>query len=401
MSDSELSSSNVEDQDDLDLQGLILNKKYVIIEEIGKGVCSTVWFSYNITDDRFYALKLHNSNDYEDDVEDIEIVKKIRKIKSPYLLKLVDYFDYRSDFGKHMCTVFELKACSIDDVINVKDDVYSHGIPFDSAVRITYQLTKAVYALEHKCKMIHTDIKPENILICGISNDIKQLVKKFRNNDLAKKIKKKIARKKKITEYLVEKMIENVYDDNDSEYYGPVIDPKYIKKCDIVLGDFGTTIHLEEIDNSEIQTRHYRAPEVILGCDYDSKCDIWSIGCTFYEILTGDILFDPNKSKGINTDRQHIYDIQRLIGKIPSNVLERSRKKQVFFRKNGLMKRRTKIEYTPLKKFLEHKLKHKLSNSSQLNLTIDFLAKILVWDPLKRMSAKECRDHPIFNLFKK
>jgi serine/threonine protein kinase len=298
-----------------------------------------------------------------------------------------------------MCTVFELKACSLDDVINVKDDVYSNGLPFESAIRIIYQLSMAVYTLEHKCHMIHTDIKPENILISGISNDLKRLIYKFRINNLGKKIKKRIA-KKKITEYIVEKIIEDVYNKNDTEYDGPVIDKKYIKKCNVVLGDFGTTIYLEENDGSEIQTRHYRAPEVILGCEYDAKCDVWSIGCTFYEILIGDVLFNPNKSKGLNTDRQHIYDIQKLLGKVPDDMLDKSKKKYVFFRKNGLMKRRTNIEFTPIKSFLKDKLKHKLS-SSQLNLVIDFLVKVLVWNPSKRMSVKECCDHPIFQLFKK
>jgi len=87
------------------------------------------------------------------------------------------------------------------------------------------------------------------------------------------------------------------------------------------------------------------------------KVDIWSVGCVYYELLTGDVLFDPRKSRGISTDRQHIYDIQSLLGKIPDEILSIASRRSVFFRKNGLMKGRRRISYTPLNNVLLNKLK--------------------------------------------
>jgi serine/threonine protein kinase len=41
-----------------------------------------------------------------------------------------------------------------------------------------------------------------------------------------------------------------------------------------------------------VVTLWYRAPELLLGCNnYDSKIDIWSVGCFMAELLTGKILF--------------------------------------------------------------------------------------------------------------
>ena len=41
-------------------------------------------------------------------------------------------------------------------------------------------------------------------------------------------------------------------------------------------------------------SRPYRAPEVVIEAKYDIKIDMWSIGCIFYEFVTGKVLFDCN-----------------------------------------------------------------------------------------------------------
>ena len=46
-----------------------------------------------------------------------------------------------------------------------------------------------------------------------------------------------------------------------------------------------------------MQTRQYRAPEVILGYNYDETIDIWSLACIIFELLTGDVLFEPKSGK--------------------------------------------------------------------------------------------------------
>lgn len=64
-------------------------------------------------------------------------------------------------------------------------------------------------------------------------------------------------------------------------------DHKKIKLC-----DFGTAFGVEECSLVDyLVSRYYRAPEVIIGYPYDTQLDVWSTACTLYEFYTGKFLF--------------------------------------------------------------------------------------------------------------
>ena len=63
---------------------------------------------------------------------------------------------------------------------------------------------------------------------------------------------------------------------------------------EIRLIDFGSATFEEEYHSSVVSTRHYRAPEIILGLGWSYPCDIWSIGCILVEFFTGDALFQTH-----------------------------------------------------------------------------------------------------------
>jgi serine/threonine-protein kinase SRPK3 len=65
----------------------------------------------------------------------------------------------------------------------------------------------------------------------------------------------------------------------------------------VKIADLGNACWVDHHYTDDIQTRQYRAPEVILGASYDSSADIWSAGCTVFELLTGDFLFEPRTGK--------------------------------------------------------------------------------------------------------
>jgi serine/threonine protein kinase len=62
---------------------------------------------------------------------------------------------------------------------------------------------------------------------------------------------------------------------------------------DICLIDFGLAFSLEDgKPNHKITTSWYRAPEIILENDtYSTDVDMWSLGCSLYELYTGEALF--------------------------------------------------------------------------------------------------------------
>ncbi len=66
---------------------------------------------------------------------------------------------------------------------------------------------------------------------------------------------------------------------------------KSYSRCEIKVIDFGSSCYTTDHLSSYIQSRSYRAPEVILGCAYGPKIDLWSLGCIMAELLTGRVLF--------------------------------------------------------------------------------------------------------------
>jgi serine/threonine protein kinase len=62
---------------------------------------------------------------------------------------------------------------------------------------------------------------------------------------------------------------------------------------DAKIVDLGNSCWIDKHFSEEIQTRQYRAPEVIINSGYDTSADIWSVACMTFELLQGDLLFDP------------------------------------------------------------------------------------------------------------
>ena len=59
----------------------------------------------------------------------------------------------------------------------------------------------------------------------------------------------------------------------------------------IKIIDYGSATYIDDTNYWYIQTRPYRAPEVVLGCPFDYSVDMWSLGCVLYELMTGETLF--------------------------------------------------------------------------------------------------------------
>jgi serine/threonine-protein kinase SRPK3 len=254
--------------------------------------------------------------------------------------------------------------------------------------------------INKKCKILHTDIKPENILVVGCNKKVDCIIQTLQKNKdycylLKKKGKCKTDRVKKLICEMPLKTIEKKYHklNKNNEY----ISSKYIDDVSTKLSDFGNCRKIDYSD-LDIQTRYYRAPEIILGYKYNENCDMWSVGCLIYELLTGELLFDPDKKRRFSRDRFHIYDMICKLGKIPNYLTKKCLKYSDFFKKNGLLKGVEEINYTPLYKLLIEKFKNRHDiNQEQMFLTIDFIYKLLDYDPFKRPSPHSALKHKWFS----
>ncbi len=87
---------------------------------------------------------------------------------------------------------------------------------------------------------------------------------------------------------------------------------KYLENPIIRLTDFGL-MEKSGTKNHTIQTRYYRAPEIVLGLDYDNTCDIWSLGSSLYELVIGKIMIDIEKDDDIEKFDRDLINIRLLI----------------------------------------------------------------------------------------
>jgi len=106
---------------------------------------------------------------------------------------------------------------------------------------------------------------------------------------------------------------------------------KMIKDTEVRLIDFGSATFDDEHHSTVVSTRHYRAPEVILGkiflshftfiyifmlllfieLGWAQPCDVWSIGCIIFELYLGITLFQTHDN------REHLAMMERILGSIP------------------------------------------------------------------------------------
>ena len=96
---------------------------------------------------------------------------------------------------------------------------------------------------------------------------------------------------------------------------------RVLLSTNIRLIDFGSATFQDEYHSSVVSTRHYRAPEIILGLGWSYPCDIWSIGCILVEFFTGDALFQTHDNLehlammeavcGGKLDREIIRQVQK------------------------------------------------------------------------------------------
>jgi serine/threonine protein kinase len=352
-SDVESSSSdeNTNHVNNLELTGKIL-KDYNIICELGRGSFSIVWLAYSIVNNNFYAIKVQDSQEYKCGLSEIKFVKKLSREPSVFN-NVIEYFVEEKNKNKYLCSVWELHCGNIDELI--RKGTFSDGMPIDIVKKIMRQLITAVNILHNEFKVFHGDIKTDNILIKGINPKDIFIISKYKEADFPAKYSQgkkdffiskgkdiskinkmeksdKLAIRQKIHNDITEKILEE-YALSDIDKHS--IDEKYIQKMHTSLADFGTYCEEHNYYDTPFGTRYYQAPEIILMGQCKYPVDIWAIGCTFYELVSGKLLFDPIKDSKHSRDYWHLSLICDTCGKFSEKFLKKTKYYREYFGKNA------------------------------------------------------------------
>ncbi|KAM7405345.1 hypothetical protein PAMP_012613 [Pampus punctatissimus] len=106
-------------------------------------------------------------------------------------------------------------------------------------------------------------------------------------------------------------------------------------KLRVKIADLGNACWVHKHFTEDIQTRQYRALEVLIGAEYGTPADIWSTACMAFELATGDYLFEPHSGEDYTRDEDHIAHIIELLGPIPVPFALSGRYSREYFNRRG------------------------------------------------------------------
>jgi len=343
-----------------------LTDRYQMIRLLGQGTFGKVVQARDRKRNKLVAIKIIRSVQKYRDASKIELrvlatLKANDEENRNRCIHLRDCFDYRG----HICIVMDLLGQSIFDFLKSNNFV---PFPNSQIQNFARQLFTSV-AFLHDLNLIHTDLKPENILLC--QNEYQT----FTYNRKIPSSSQSVARQ--------------------------ATQRKVLLDTEIRLIDFGSATFQDEYHSSVVSTRHYRAPEIILGLGWSYACDIWSIGCILVEFFTGDALFQTHDNL------EHLAMMEVVVDKrIDTNLVSAVNKPQRN-QPNAAAKyfKRLKLDYPTQetsrasKRFV--KAMKRLddiipTNTPFLKLFLDLLKQIFVYDQDKRITAKQALQHPWF-----
>ncbi|TYI22560.1 hypothetical protein ES332_A06G111900v1 [Gossypium tomentosum] len=257
------------------------------------------------------------------------------------------------DFRNHICIVFEKLGPSLFDFL--KRNKYS-PFPVGLVREFGHQLLESV-AYMHDLHLIHTDLKPENILL--VSSECVKL--------------------------------PGCKSSSDETHLWCLPKSSAIK-----LIDFGSTAFDNQNHSSIVSTRHYRAPEIILGLGWSYPCDLWSVGCILIELCTGGALFQTHENL------EHLAMMERVLGPLPEHMIRRaSRGSEKYFRSGSRLNwpegAVSRESIRAVKKL--DRLKNMVSQhvESSRYFLADLLEGLLKYDPSERLTARQALNHPFFS----
>jgi serine/threonine-protein kinase SRPK3 len=429
------------------MPGDVFDSRYYTLRKLGWGHFATVWLAFDTREKVFTAIKIPKSREdfieaSRDELEILEVIRngEPRHYGAQNVVQLLNDFEF---FGVskslHLCMVFEVLG---DNLLTLLRRFNTLNL---NLVRVVAkQLLQGLTYIHDICEIIHTDIKPENVVICLTEGQLNNLaVEAFSSRLLKKKPKsmistapeeyrekyvlgipskarKRIRRNRKKHRSKVEQFLDSLDTDNSapkeqdeknvandaagdradfsdeaynhkSHFYEELQAGNLgaLRHCTVKIVDFGNACYIDHHYTEEIQTREYRSPEAILGCPYDTSADIWSAACLIFELVCGDYLFYPeaNEYEKYDTDDDHIAKMIEILGAIPSKLFRDGRRYyDIFDQKGRLLKIKSLSPVTLVELLMD------IGGLPEIEARemSEFLTSMLQYDIRDRATAEEC-----------
>lgn len=379
--------------------------RYIAQRKLGWGQFSTVWLAYDTQSSKYVALKIQKSAQQfaQAALHEIDVLSSIADgdpSNSKCVVRLIDHFKHSGPNGQHLCMVLEFLGDSLLQLIRFNR---YKGLELNKVREICKCILIALDYLHREVGIIHTDLKPENILLFSTIDPAKDPVRSgltpilerpeggtLNGGSTMNIIEKKLKRRAR-------RAVANIGVRRDSM---GVEAPKSARcldgidmRCKVV--DFGNACWADKRFAEEIQTRQYRAPEVILLSGYTFSVDMWSFACIAFELATGDMMFAPKTGQGFSEDEDHLALMMELLGKMPRKIAVGGARSKDFFDRHGDLKRIRRLKFLPLDRLLVTKYKFSETDAREF---LEFLSPLLDFSPEKRPTAQQCLQHPWLNL---
>ncbi|XP_030269384.1 homeodomain-interacting protein kinase 1 isoform X1 [Sparus aurata] len=174
---------------------------------------------------------------------------------------------------------------------------------------------------------------------------------------------------------------------------------------EVKLIDFGLAIPTSKAKNIRPRVEAYTAPEVFLGCEFNEAIDMWSLGCTMFDMICGCNLFVGH------SHYETMLEIVEFLGKPADHLLEKCDRAKIFFTKTdrGVWRIKTPLEFfkrhrrltknRPGLKCLDELKAMRLEEDNKTEAVereqcIELLKAMLAFDADERITPCEVLTHP-------
>lgn len=403
------------------------NGRYILVRKLGWGYFSTVWLAKDLENNRHVAMKIVRlaRSPTETAIDEIHLLKGCLRGSNHnpgylHVIHLLDNFMHTGPNGTHVVMVFEVLGESLLDLVR-----RCRRVPILHVKLIAKQMLLALDYLHRECGIIHTDLKPENVLLeirdveeiaryAGLVEEKAYLVQQIRQLEAEKSdtctTSEAVAIPQRIDAlnlaYLAGSAHKHLLITGSKPFSFGVDQALHSASSDtpttqlsetdctalrVKIADLGNACWVHEHFTEDIQTREYRSPEVLLGAQWGAAVDVWSLACVVFELLTGDYLFDPHGCKLYGKDDDHIAQIMELFGAFPDILLKQGVYTKDYFDSRGELRRIRKLKPLDMETILRDTYHFSEEDAREISA---FLKPMLALDPRLRADAGGMANHP-------